>query len=213
MDKQNNTIAPSSSIASTSDVETADVWEGRYQAGTTGWDRGKASPALHYWLETANIAPCRILLPGCGNGYEALTLAAAGFDVVAIDIAPSPLNTLKQLLVDANLSAEVIQADVLAWQPDELFDAVYEQTCLCALNPGLWAQYEAKLHGWLKTDGQLLTQFMQTNKESGPPFHCDLADMRELFPTTRWTWHATEEQVAHPSVGLHEELFRLVKSL
>lgn len=202
MDKQNNTLAS----------ESADTWEGRYQAGTTGWDRGKASPALHYWLETANIAPCRILLPGCGNGYEALTLAAAGFDVVAVDIAPSPVNTLKQLLADADLSAEVIQADLLDWQPDTLFDAVYEQTCLCALNPELWAQYGAQLHRWLSADGQILTQFMQTNKDGGPPFHCDLDQMRELFPASRWQWHDTQEKVEHPSVGLYEHLFRLVKN-
>lgn len=207
MDKQNNTLAPESVASS----ESADVWEGRYQAGTTGWDRGKSSPALHYWLDTANITPCRILLPGCGNGYEALTLADAGFEVVAVDIAPSPVNTLKQLLADAKLSAEVIQADLLDWQPDKPFDAIYEQTCLCALNPELWTDYEAQLYGWLTEDGQMLTQFMQTHKDGGPPFHCDLDHMRELFPSSRWQWHDTGEQVTHPSVGLHEHLFRLVK--
>ena len=45
-----------------------EIWESRYQAGTTGWDRGKTSGNLLDWLESGNLTPCRILVPGCGNG-------------------------------------------------------------------------------------------------------------------------------------------------
>jgi hypothetical protein len=33
------------------------------------------------------------------------------------------------------LRAAPVQADALEWLPDEPFEAIYEQTCLCALHP------------------------------------------------------------------------------
>ena len=77
---------------------TEDDWENRYQAGTTGWDRGASSNNLSYWLDNNLLKPCRILVPGCGNGYEVLMLAELGFDVVAIDIAPTAVENLKKAL-------------------------------------------------------------------------------------------------------------------
>ena len=30
--------------------------------------------------------------------------------------------------------------------------------------------------------------FMQTHQDGGPPWHCDLERMKELFPTEQWQW-------------------------
>ncbi|MFQ5471210.1 MAG: methyltransferase domain-containing protein, partial [Gammaproteobacteria bacterium] len=91
-------------------------WENRYQQGQTGWDRGKVSPNLRYWLDNAHLTPCRILVPGCGNGHEVVALAARGFDVVAIDIAPTPIDNLRKALDQQDLTAELVQADFFEWQ-------------------------------------------------------------------------------------------------
>jgi len=45
-------------------------WQGRYREGSTGWDRGVPSPTLEGWLRDGTLAPCRILVPGCGRGHE-----------------------------------------------------------------------------------------------------------------------------------------------
>ena len=164
-------------------------WEERYQANNTGWDRGEVSLNLIHWLESGALKPCRIMVPGCGNGYEVLTLAERGFDVVAIDIAPTPVNNLRKALADAGLTAEVIESDFfdLDFQ-DKPFDAIYEQTCLCALPPDLWQKFATWLYNSLKTGGELFSQFMQTHAEGGPPFHCDMQEMRQLFNTQHWQW-------------------------
>jgi len=165
-------------------------WESRYQAKTTGWDRGKTSGNLLAWIENKDLKPCRILVPGCGNGYEVLTLAEKGFDVTAVDIAPTPIANLQKALDDNKLSAELIESNFFSLDySDNGFDAIYEQTCLCALPPSEWSNFEQWLHNSLKTGGKLYAQFMQTHAEGGPPFHCDMTEMKQLFSDKRWDWN------------------------
>ncbi|RMD70758.1 MAG: methyltransferase domain-containing protein [Gammaproteobacteria bacterium] len=181
-----------------------EAWEERYRRGETGWDRGETSPALAGWLESGLLTPCRILVPGCGKGYEVVELARRGFEVTAVDIAPSPLKALKSALARTGGTAEVIQADLLQWWPNEPFDAIYEQTCLCALDPDSWPDYAQRLHAWLKPGGRLYALFMQTGRPGGPPFHCALEDMHRLFSPEHWQWPKAPHPVIHHPTGLHE---------
>jgi protein-L-isoaspartate O-methyltransferase len=119
-------------------MQNYNEWENRYQQGQTGWDRGEVSPNLLHWLESELLEPCRILVPGCGNGHEVLALAEKGFDVVAIDIAPTAIENLRKTLNARQLNAELIQTDFLTWELEKPFDAIYEQTSLCALHPDEW---------------------------------------------------------------------------
>jgi SAM-dependent methyltransferase len=186
-------------------------WESRYQQGETGWDRGRVSPALDYWFGGGNGQPCRVLVPGCGRGYEAAILAARGFDVTAVDIAPSAVQHLRALLDREGVEAQVVEADLLHWEASEPFDAVYEQTCLCALDPTTWPAYAGRLRRWLRPSGSLFAQFMQTGREGGPPFHCDLSTMRRLFTAPAWRWPgAGPLRIDHPN-GLHELGLQLVR--
>ncbi len=182
----------------------AEEWEARYQAGKTGWDRGEPNPALQQWIRAGTLEPCRILVPGAGRGHEAVALARAGFDVTAVDVSPTPVQTLQATLKAGHLSGTVIQANLLDWHPAEPFDAIYEQTCLCALDPGHWNVYTARLHRWLRPGGRLFALFMQTHSEGGPPYHCDIDAMARLFDSRDWQWPETPPQpVPHPS-GRHE---------
>ena len=163
-------------------------WEERYQQGDTGWDRGSSSPALYTWLDSGALKPCRILIPGCGLGHEVVTLARLGYDVTAVDIAPSATKHLQQKLADAGVTATVICDDLFNYQSATPFDAIHEQTCLCAIQPEQRREYEACVRRWLKPGGELFALFMQTDSEGGPPFHCDLQQMRQLFNSDDWLW-------------------------
>jgi len=57
-------------------------------------------------------------------GGKTLQLAAAGWAVAALDKSPRRLERLTSNLVRTGLSAEVIAADALTWQPDGKFDAI-----------------------------------------------------------------------------------------
>lgn len=181
-------------------AETAVFWDEKYQSGATAWDRGRASPALEHWLDEGRLKPCRILIPGCGYGHELLELARRGFEVWGLDIAPTPLQQVRERLAQAGLTAHLVEGDVRDWQPERPFDAVYEQTCLCALVPADWPRYEAQLYRWLRPGGRLFALLMQTDRPGGPPYHCGLEGMRELFSSERWRWQSLNPHpVPHPT--------------
>lgn len=187
-----------------------DDWQGRYDAGQTGWDRGAASPALYHWLQGDLMPPATVLVPGCGRGHEVVELASRGFDVTAVDIARTPVRELTNRLSSSRLVAEVLREDVLRLTANKPFDVVYEQTFLCALDPQRWRDYERLLASWLRPEGKLLALFMQTDGRDGPPFHCGLAEMRHLFVESRWVWPDGGFRVDHPT-GMHEVAIALTR--
>jgi len=174
---------------------TKEFWEKRFATGDTPWDRGAANPQLGIWLATGALKPCRILVPGCGSGYEVAVLVQAGFEVTALDYSPEAIARTRKLLDAEGLKASMVEADALAWQPEKPFDAIYEQTCLCALYPDQWRDYADQLHRWLVPNGKLFALFVQMlrpgaaeGKIEGPPYHCGIHAMRALFPEPRWSW-------------------------
>jgi SAM-dependent methyltransferase len=197
----------------------AAFWQARFETGTTPWDRGAASPQLLRWRdEGVFTAGSTVLVPGCGSGWEVAELAAAGVAVTGLDYAAAAVDRSKQHLAERGLQAQVLQADVLQWSPTAPVDAVYEQTCLCALHPDHWTAYAAQLHAWLKPGGRLLALFMQAPAAgapdgfvTGPPYHCDIHAMRALFPSSRWSWPKPPyARVGHP-LGAHELALALTR--
>jgi SAM-dependent methyltransferase len=196
-----------------------EFWDQRFVAGETPWDRGKPNPQLDAWIAAGALKPCRIAVPGCGSGHEVAVLAKAGFDVVALDYAPEALARTRKLLDARKLGATLVEADVLAWQPDAPFDAIYEQTCLCALYPDHWRAYADQLHRWLAPSGRLFALFVQMSRPGaaqgaiqGPPYHCDINAMRALFPAPLWSWPKPPyPRVTHP-LGMDELAVVLARS-
>lgn len=187
-------------------------WQQRFDAGQLPWDRGAPSPQLGAWLGDGTLKPGRIAVPGCGSGHEVVPLAHKGFSVTAIDYAPGAVSLTRARLAAAGLTAEVVQADVLAWEPKAPFDAIYEQTCLCALHPDHWVAYAARLHAWLRPGGVLALLAMQALREGagqglieGPPYHVDVNALRALLPGDCWEWpRPPHHRVPHPASGWAE---------
>jgi SAM-dependent methyltransferase len=191
--------------------ERRNAWESRYLAGRTGWDRGGPSPALVHWLSHVHAPSGRVLVPGCGHGHEVADLVRAGLAVTAVDIAAQPVLRLTGDLIEQGLHAQVVQADLLHWQPPEPFDAVYEQTSLCAFDPVHWEEYARRLADWTRPGGVMFGLFMQTGRPGGPPYDCPIDVMRNLFDARRWVWLDEPPLVVDHPNGLHEEGFVLLR--
>jgi len=198
---------------------TTDFWQQRFDNNETGWDRGSPSPQLLAWLDSGGLLPCHIAVPGCGTGWEVAELARRGFEVTGIDYTAAAVAKTRALLQAQGLVAEVIQADVLSYQPPHPFDAIYEQTCLCAIHPEHWLEYTQQLQRWLKPAGSLWVLYMQMLRPAaseqgvihGPPYHCDINAMRALFTEKTWVWPKPPyDKVAHPNLS-HELALRLVR--
>src|SRR3990172_4515758 len=190
---------------------TREFWDKRFSEGDMPWDRGATSPQLAAWLAAGALEPCRILVPGCGSGYEVAAWAAAGFEVTALDYAAEAVSRTRKQLETAGLKARLFEADALTWQPERAFDAIYEQTCLCALYPDQWRAYADQVHRWLAPAGRLYALFVQMLRPGaaegaiqGPPYHCDINAMRALFPEPLWSWPKPPyPRTSHPQ-GLAE---------
>lgn len=189
-------------------------WQEKFETQQTGWDRGQASPQLSQWLQSGVLNPRdtpRVAVPGCGKGWEVAALSQAGFETTGLDYTPAAVAEAQQRLQAAGWSAAVVQADVLAYTPDQPFDAVYEQTCLCALTPDNWVTYSQQLARWIRPGGHLYALFMQVARAGsqeglveGPPFHCDINAMHALFDQRHWRWPTGAlTQVPHKN-GLFE---------
>ncbi len=155
-------------------------WNERWENKQTGWDIGYASPALTQYIDGLEDKQLRILIPGCGNAYEATYLVEKGFqDIYIIDIAPLAVERAQQKFKELP-QVKVIQGDF--FQLEGTFDLILEQTFFCAIAPTLRPAYVKKMQELLSPEGVLAGLLFQVEFEkAGPPFGGSEAEYQALF--------------------------------
>jgi methyl halide transferase len=154
-------------------------WDNQYKTETTGWDLGKVSPPIQAYFENVTNKSARILIPGCGNTYEAEFLLQNGFNqVTVIDIAPTLVEKLK-LKFENNPSIDIILGDFFELEGE--YDYIVEQTFFCALPPSMRQKYVWKMHQLLAKEGRLVGLLFNRSFEVGPPFGGNKEEYQNLF--------------------------------
>lgn len=154
-------------------------WDAQYQANSTGWDLGTVSPPIQTYIDIIQNKELAVLIPGCGNTYEAEYLIKKGFtNVTVIDIAPTLVAVLKTKFGD-NPNIKVICGDFFEHQAQ--YDLIIEQTFFCALPPSLRQKYVWKMHQLLATDGILTGLLFNRTFEVSPPFGGSKEEYERLF--------------------------------
>lgn len=154
-------------------------WEAQYQAKSTAWDIGTVSPPIQSYLDAIEDKSVRILIPGCGNSYEADYLLAKGFtNVTVIDIAPTLVENLQSKHVNNN-AIQIVLGDFFEHQGE--YDLIIEQTFFCALPPFLRQRYVWKMHQLLSKKGILAGVLFNRTFEVSPPFGGSEMEYQELF--------------------------------
>lgn len=150
-----------------------------------------------WWVQDlAASLPARFLGAGQGRrvldlcaapGGKTLQLAAAGWEVTALDISKRRLERLRENLKRTGLAAEVVTADALAWEPASPFDAILldapcTATGTCRRHPDVlyrigprqiveMADLQARLLEravqWLKPGGVLVYAVCSLEREEG----------------------------------------------
>jgi len=182
----NQPVAPR--FASREETDDPEYWNQVYvEAGedAPGWDLGGPNPELVWQLGHAipALEAGRIVVPGCGYGHDVVLLAAMGFDVVGVDMAPAAVAKARQALDSAGLSGEVIEADFFdfARRFAGSFDYLYEYTCFCAIHPDRRREYAEAAHALLKPNGQVIGCFYHHQRPGGPPYDTPPESVRKAF--------------------------------
>jgi SAM-dependent methyltransferase len=154
-------------------------WDNQYQANTTGWDLGTISPPIKNYIDTLKDKNIRILIPGCGNSYEAEYLLEQRFtNITVIDIAPTVVENLKTKF-NKNLNINIILGDF--FEHKGKYDLIIEQTFFCALPPEMRENYVSKMHQLLSKNGKVTGLLFNRTFESSPPFGGSQEEYEILF--------------------------------
>jgi SAM-dependent methyltransferase len=155
------------------DSSRADFWDTRFREGVTPWDAGGAPARLTAWLE-ARPTKLRVLVPGCGTGYEAKLLADRGHEVLAIDFSEAAIEAARR-----KLGLQIRKADFFALD-EGAFDLVYERALLCALPRARWPDWGRRMAELVRPGGELAGFFFLDDNQRGPPFGTSRAELKAL---------------------------------
>ena len=131
-------------------------WEDIYLDDDAGWDLGGVTPVFDDIAD--QLSRGKVCIVGCGKGYDAVMFAQKGFEVTAVDFAPSAVIALETMSNKENVNVQILQSNIFVLTPkyDSVFDYVIEQTCFCAVNPERRQEYERLVYKILKPGGKLI---------------------------------------------------------
>ena len=155
-------------------------WNERWEKNETGWDIGQASPAIVEFMKQYLNKKANILIPGCGNAYEAEYLVTEGFaNITLIDIAPKAVEALKKKFADKP-QIKVLCEDFFDHKGN--YDLIIEQTFFCAIPPFRRKEYAEKMASLLNENGRLIGLiFDKQFNQPFPPFGGCPCEYKPIF--------------------------------
>ncbi|WP_410219689.1 methyltransferase domain-containing protein [Pedobacter sp.] len=155
-------------------------WQDRWLNKQTRWDIGYASPPITTYFENYSDKNAVILIPGCGNAYEAEFLVKNGFtNITLIDIAPKAVEILKEKF-STYPAIKIICEDFFKHEGN--YDLIIEQTFFCAINPNNRKAYAQKSAELLNPEGKIIgLLFNRMFAHEGPPHGGREVEYRHIF--------------------------------
>lgn len=159
---------------------TKEFWDNRYKNQETGWDIGYPSTPIKEYIDQISNKSIKILIPGCGNAYEAEYLINNRFkNVYLVDLSTSALANFHKRVPNFEKS-NLICGDF--FDLNDNFDLIIEQTFFCAINPELRQRYVEQSHQLLNKNGKLVgLLFNEKLNNDKPPFGGNEIDYKKLF--------------------------------
>ena len=153
-------------------------WEELWSSGETPWEKGHAAPPLSEYLEQEDTVlhhARHVLVPGCGSGHDVRELARHGISATGLDLAATAVATARAR--EAVGSEDYVEGDLFddTWRKGREFDAVWEHTCFCAIDPALRPDYARTMAEILPPGGYLVGVFYLDpwdpgEEAKGPPY-------------------------------------------
>jgi len=148
-----------------------EFWENRWENGQTGWDIGAVSTPIKEYIDQITDHELNVLVPGCGNAYEAEYLWEQGFkNVKIVEIAKGAIDSFKKRFPDFPADQIFFEDFFKLDSKEHQFDLVIEQTFFCAIHPSMRPKYAEKMSELIRPGGKLVGLLFDFPLESGPPF-------------------------------------------
>jgi methyl halide transferase len=157
----------------------ATYWNQRHLNGETGWDIKMVSPPLQDYFDRNRDALGHVLIPGCGQAYEADYLIQSGIKTITVlDFAPALIEQVTERLKDT--SVDVRCEDIFTHTGS--YDTIVEQTLFCAIDPSQRMRYVNQIADLLHDKGIWFgVLFNREFDRQGPPFGGSESEYRVLF--------------------------------
>lgn len=144
-------------------------WVKRWEHGKQPWDLGHIPPNLASFLGRTSFVPARVLIPGCGSGYEVQAFHQAGYDVEAIDFSGPAVAHAREVL--GPLGDRVIHGNFFKHDFGvKRYSLIYERGFLCSFAPAHWVEYVSRMSELLLPGGRLVGLFLYGHEPEPPPF-------------------------------------------
>ncbi len=154
-------------------VRMIERWDAAYRDDRRPpWDKGFPSSHLKAAVESGTVAPGRAVVLGCGTGTNAIYLAKRGFDVTAVDVAPTALARAQAKAKEAGVTLRWLLADVTAPPAGlEPFDFIFDRGCYHGVRRGNARGYVEAVKKLSRPGTQMLILAGNANEERhyGPP--------------------------------------------
>jgi SAM-dependent methyltransferase len=148
-------------------------WDDHYRTEQRPWDTGVVEPLLEAFVRDASLSPRRVLEVGCGTGTNALWLAEAGFDVVALDLSPTAIELARAKAASQAAKPQFLVRDFLAEPVEGRFDLVFDRGVFHVFDdPADRAMFAARVAGLLAPEGVWYSLIGSTEgppRSGGPP--------------------------------------------
>ncbi|MBL7219308.1 MAG: class I SAM-dependent methyltransferase [Phycisphaerae bacterium] len=166
-------------------------WDSRYtRKNAAPWDTKKVAVELKKAVESGTIKPGRAVVLGCGAGTNSIYLASKGFDVTAIDVAPTALEIAKQRAAKAKVKVNWMLADVTAVPKLKPFDFMYDRGCYHGVRRSFAKEFVESARKLSRPGTKFLILAGNANEKRryGPP-RVKEADIRKDFTSSfDFTW-------------------------
>ena len=155
-------------------------WNNKYKNSETRWDIGFVSTPLKEYFNQLTDKTLKILIPGCGNSYEAEYLYNLGFTNVFV--ADYSEIALKNFINRVPNFPEDNLLCMNFFNIRDSYDLIIEQTFFCAIDISKRTDYVNKIYELLSYNGKLVgLLFINILSNDHPPFGGDKLEYEILF--------------------------------
>jgi 2-polyprenyl-3-methyl-5-hydroxy-6-metoxy-1,4-benzoquinol methylase len=168
-------------------------WVRAWDEKVTPWELGSPNPIYEELLKKQLLAVKgkRVLMPGCGSGYDAITICRLGqpASLTAIDLSPKAISTAKSHVIPSQYK------DILVFQQQDFFaidsssckyDVIVDYLFYSAMDISMRSQVLEQMNKLLDPNGVVATiifplQIKNEDETVGPPYHMNLDHYADKF--------------------------------